>query len=455
MNSPFRFRFRWWLALAALVFTLICTDAHSSSRVYADVQALVAIGPRVAGTPAVEKARDYLLARYREAGYVTEVETFSYPKFLDKGSSLSVGDTQIGGQALSGSIAGQLTAPLVGVPSVGKSEDFAKVNVKGAIAIVQRGEIRFLDKARNAASAGAVGLVIVNTSNDEILGRLGGEVNIPVLGLSAKRGEALLKKALREPVKAQLNVDTERRNVMGYNTIAHLPGVTQPRILLGGHYDSVVGSPGANDNASGTAVVLELARRLRGTQLANQLWFVAFDGEEDGLHGSKALVKSASAEFLKNLQAMLNFDMVGVNEKLLVGGTAELTRLAQKADPKIDTFADTDNSDHAPFARAGVPFVFFYRGMEPNYHSPGDSKVDPKLLEATVGVANQLIQDQLAQVNRNQLAVGSSEEQTFGIWEKSLSAVASEPGKNTKQKELLSAVSSEEGIHFCHHAPEL
>ena len=81
---------------------------------------------------------------------------------------------------------------------------------------------------------------------------------------------------------------------------------------LGAHYDSVSGSPGANDNASGTAVVLEIALKLSGTPLARQAWFVAFNGEEDDLHGSKAFVNSAKSQFLSELQGMLNFDMVGL-----------------------------------------------------------------------------------------------------------------------------------------------
>ena len=157
-------------------------------------------------------------------------------------------------------------------------------------------------------------------------------------------------------------------------------------MLLGGHYDSVPAAPGANDNASGTAVVLEIARNLSGTPLARQSWFVAFDGEEDGLHGSRAFVSEAEPEFLQGLKGMLNFDMVGVNNKLLVGGTKSLTTLAQVTDPGVSTFGGSGGSDHAPFAAADVPVLFFYRGQEPNYQSPNDKQVEPKLLDETARV---------------------------------------------------------------------
>ncbi len=388
----FTSRFWWWAVLGLLLVCLPTLGTLAPDSPEADVQALVSFGPRVAGTPASEQARTYLTGEYRQAGYVTELRTFTYPKFEDLGSTLTVGGVTVKGRALNRSPAGQPSAPLVAVPAVGRPDDFAAVDVKGAIAIVRRGEIRFLEKAQNAAAAGAVGLVIVNTNPNELFGSLDGEVNIPVLGLSGTQGEPLLKKASTESLRANLNVNVRLNTVTGYNIIAHLPDVKQPKVLLGGHYDSVPKSPGANDNASGTAVVLALARRLVDTPLAHQAWFVAFDAEEDGLLGSKALVNKAEPQFLSNLQAMLNFDMVGVNDKLFVGGTESLTALAQKANPKVSTIRDTGRSDHEPFATAGVPVLFFYRGEDPNYHTQNDTVVDPKLLEATAQVAQSVIE---------------------------------------------------------------
>ncbi|HEY9725538.1 MAG TPA: M28 family peptidase, partial [Chroococcales cyanobacterium] len=334
-----------------------------------------------------------------QAGYITKVGRFTYPKFEDKGSTLTLDGVVIEGRALNRSPAGQLSAPLVVVPSVGRSQDFAAVDVKGAIAIVRRGEIRFGEKARTAASAGAVGLVIVNTNSDPLYGSLDENTNIPVLGLSGQQGESLLQNTRTDSPVAKLNVNVRQKTITGYNIIAHLPDVKQPNVLLGAHYDSVPKSPGANDNASGTAVVLELARRLANKPVAHQAWFVAFDGEEDMLQGSKAFVNTAEPKFLSNLQAMLNFDMVGVNDQLLVGGTESLIALAQKTNPKISKIRDTGASDHESFSRAGVPVLFFYRGEDPNYHSPTDTVVDPKLLQATVEAAQSLVQYHLLTTN--------------------------------------------------------
>ena len=168
----------------------------------------------------MEQASDYLLAAYRQAGYVTEVQTFTYSKFEDYGSTLTLGNTTLAGRALNNSVAGNLTARLVAVPNVGRTEDFAQVDVQGAIAIVRRGEIRFSEKANNAAAAGAIGLVVVNTESGNFPGAIDGETSIPVLSLSSEQGRPLLEQAVPEPVT--LNVNTANRTVTGRNIIAHL-----------------------------------------------------------------------------------------------------------------------------------------------------------------------------------------------------------------------------------------
>ena len=374
---------------------------NSSPKLSADdqvstvVQTLVSLGPRVSGSPTIEAARAYLLEEYQQAGYVASLQPFTYAQFQDNGSRLTVDDFLIAGHALNGSPAGSFSAPLAAVPNVGRADDFAAVEVRGAIAIVRRGEITFLEKANNATEAGAVGLVIVNNDSDNFFGVLGEVIEIPVLALAGNEGGPLLEQLQNAPLDAVIEVNTEERTVKGYNIIAHLEGVAQPRILLGGHYDSVTDSPGANDNASGTAVVLAIARQLSNTPLARQAWFIAFDGEEDGLHGSRAFVREANPQFHSGLSAMLNFDMVGVNQRLKVSGASSLTTMAQATDRSIDNIGAVGGSDHVPFSQADIPVLFFTRGLDPNYHSPNDVQVDPSLLDETVQVGLEVIEQLL------------------------------------------------------------
>ena len=368
----------------ASVGSLVVQNSISRSRADRDVLELVNLGSREAGTQKSEKALAYLSLEYQKAGYETEVQTFTYPKFEDRGSSIVVNDNTISGRALNGSPAASPTASIVVVPNLGRKEDFARIDVSGKIAVVKRGEIRFSDKASNAEAAGAVGLIIVNNAPGNFVGTLDREINIPVLSISGDRGKSLLQDTSDKPRTLTLKVDTVRRLVTGRNLIARRANSTQPKVIVGGHYDSVSGSPGANDNASGTAVVLELARRLAPTPQADRIWFVAFDGEEDGLHGSRAFVDKATPQFLSQLAAMMNFDMVGINNELGISGTSSLIKLVENS--SLTEMKAVGGSDHIPFAEAKIPVLFFTRGLDPNYHTPDDVKVNPQLLDRTIEV---------------------------------------------------------------------
>ncbi len=376
-----------WMGFAAFLILVPLASGLESGKANQTVESLVGFGPRVAGSPAMDQAANYLIDQYKKAGYVAEIAPFQYPRYDDLGSSLTVDRNRVEGRALQGSAAGKLEGRLVSVPNFGRATDYADLDVKGAIVLVKRGETRFADKARLALSGGAVGVVIVNSVPGALNGgTLGEDVPIPVLAVSGADGQPLMARAAKEKITGQLDLNIKRAIVSGKNVIAHLEGVTQPKLILGGHVDSVPGSPGANDNASGTAATLEIARNLAGSPLAKQVWFMAFDAEEAGLIGSKAFVDQAKPEFLKGLRGMLNFDMVGINAKLGVGGTPSITKLAQAVQPDIDVFSDFSGSDHASFIPANVPVAFFFRGLEPNYHQPTDQKVDPKLLDETVRV---------------------------------------------------------------------
>ena len=368
-----------------LVGSLVGQNYISQSQAYRDVLELVNLGSRVAGTPTNEEALAYLSLEYQKVGYETEVQSFTYPKFEDRGSSIVVNENTVSGRALNGSPAASPTASIVVVPNLGRKEDFARIDVEGKIAIVKRGEIRFGDKASNAEAAGAVGLIIVNNAPDNFVGTLDREINIPVLSVSGKQGESLLQNIYDDSQTVTLRVDTVRRLVTGSNLIARRANSTQPKVIVGGHYDSVLGSPGANDNASGTAVVLELARKLARTPQADRVWFLAFDGEEDGLHGSKAFVNNATPQFLSRLTGMINFDMVGINNELTISGTSSLVKLVEK-DSFLSKTKTMGGSDHIPFANAKVSVLFFTRGLDPNYHTPDDDEVNPQLLDETVEV---------------------------------------------------------------------
>jgi len=369
--------------LRVQVLLALLLGSSALANVENHLSAVLNFGPRVTGSEANEQARAYLERELRTLGYTTRRENFSYSRFDDLGSDVRAGDRSVPGQALQGTPGGEVSAPVVRVPGVGTPEEFGRVNVRGRIAVVARGQLPFAQKAANALRAGAAGLIVVNNEAGELRGTLGERVELPVLGVPSAAGATL-----RDGERVTLRVRVREGKVRGVNVVAFKSGVTRPELLFGGHLDSVPRSPGANDNLSGTLAVLELARRAVNTPLAARSFFVLFDGEEDGLRGSRAFVKD-NARLVEGLKAMFNFDMVGVNATpLAVGGDAGLVTLARRETPTLGPLGGGGGgSDHAPFIQAGVPALFFHRGLDPNYHQPTDTVADPGLIRETVDVA--------------------------------------------------------------------
>jgi hypothetical protein len=186
--------------------------------------------------------------------------------------------------------------------------------------------------------------------------------------------------------EAGLRVETQSftgHGVEGRNVIGRVPGTgSEEVVVLGAHYDHLGRQgdkiyAGADDNASGTAVLLEVARRLAAKPAKRGLVAAAFSGEELGLHGSRAYVRAPAAPLEKTV-AMVNLDMVGrLREALIVFG-------ADTGDGFRELFADSPlkiahnrdavgPSDHTSFVLKGVPAVHLFTGSHADYHKPGDT----------------------------------------------------------------------------------
>jgi hypothetical protein len=197
----------------------------------------------------------------------------------------------------------------------------------------------------------------------------------------------------------------ERKALTAKNVIGVLEGSgpnADETIVVGGHYDHLghgglfSGSlsmfsrdihNGADDNASGTAMVLEMARRLarRPDPLPRRVVFMAFSGEEKGLLGSLHYVGSPLYPLAKTV-FMANFDMVGrLNEQdeLTLFGTGSTPGAAELVDAlgasagfkikKVKGMSDgIGGSDHESFYMAGVPVLFAFTGVHADYHKPSD-----------------------------------------------------------------------------------
>ncbi|HUL35834.1 MAG TPA: M28 family peptidase [Candidatus Eisenbacteria bacterium] len=323
-------------------------------------------------------------------------------------------------------------------------DDYAGLDAKDKIVVILRYEpagfaaksgnqglthhSQFITKAINARNHGARGLILLNgklgDGEEDLLTRFGsvsGPENVGILFAQVKNATAApwfqaagksLKDvqeainsnsrpasfAFPDTLRASLAIDIETTRATVNNVLAYLPGKTDEYIILGAHYDhlgrgnfdslapSQFGQihPGADDNASGTAGLLELARLLAPMkgQLQRGILFASFAGEELGLLGSEAWVKSPTRPLDKAI-AMLNMDMIGriKNDKVYIGGVGTGSTFQKVLDNAHDgshlkfEYSQTGYaaSDHTSFVTQKIPVLFFFSGLHSDYHKPSDT----------------------------------------------------------------------------------
>jgi hypothetical protein len=169
------------------------------------------------------------------------------------------------------------------------------------------------------------------------------------------------------------------------NVVAWWPEAKKHGLVVGGHMDTVRRSPGANDNASGVAVVLEMARISANREPSRLVRFVAFGAEEYGTNGehhngSQVYVNRLGKEGRRLQGGMVSIDMIGQGRPLLAATTGMAPEVVARTvhnkmrDKVAMSYRITcDCSDNGPFERAGIPAVVLWSGSEPNYHEPTDT----------------------------------------------------------------------------------
>jgi hypothetical protein len=352
-------------------------------------------------------------------------------------------------------------------------DDYAGLDVTGKIVLILRHEPQehddksvfegkkltshatFVEKAVNAKMHGARGVILVNDvaahsgAEDKLekLGESGGPLDAGVFFVQVKAATAerwlaaeghdlrQLSEAIDRDLKphsftlskleVDLDVDLIHETKTVHNVAAFVPGTTSEYIIIGAHYDHLgLGDehslapglkgtihPGADDNASGTAGVIELARWFsKQPQPKRGILLMTFAGEELGLLGSAWYVKNPILP-LENAAAMINLDMIGRirDGKVFLSGTetgstfAKLVEEVKLPPPlhfdltgKNSGTNMSDASDHASFIAKQVPVLFFFSGLHADYHKPGDTadKIDAadaaKLLDYVADLAERL-----------------------------------------------------------------
>jgi aminopeptidase YwaD len=330
-------------------------------------------------------------------------------------------------------------------------DDYKGIDVRGRIVLIFRHEpqefdeksvfagkvytqhAQFWSKASNAKMHGALGVILMNDraahpgDADELekFSEVAGpeDAGIPFMQIKAEiadRWFALAGKnpdeiqggidkdlqprsfAFPESLEVEANLDVERVVKTVHNVAGYLPGLTDEYIVIGAHYDhlglgeqfsmapSLAGTvhPGADDNASGTAGVIELARWFsRQPKQKRGILFLTFAGEELGLLGSSYFVNHPELPLTKDV-AMINMDMIGRvrDGKVYIGGVGTgttLRSLLEEVTPKYGLHIDYSDagygsSDHTSFTTKQVPVLFFFSGLHSDYHKPSDTwdKID-------------------------------------------------------------------------------
>ena len=375
---------------------------------------------RRTGTPGEMKAAAYLAARYQNLGLKP---AGTYPAFIqefeiDEGKAIAP-ETYLK--------AGDATLTVM--------DDYFPVsfspaqNFKGLVTwgVQERGEPWLTDlkepllsnknnphfdvlqwvhtKATEAAAQKSAALLLYNSGTipDSLAFTakdLGATTAIPVVYLTPE-GVKKLKTQSDIATSISGKVVLENKHRQAHNVCAYIDNGAANTIVIGGHLDHLgygedhnsryTGKPeihnGADDNASGTSAVVELARLLKEKSSTapynqNNYCFVNFSGEELGLYGSKYFTEHPPFN-ISTINYMINLDMVGrLNDSshaLTIGGFGTSPLFAQliankPSQPftiKIDS-SGTGPSDHTSFYRKDIPVLFFFTGLHSDYHKPGD-----------------------------------------------------------------------------------
>jgi aminopeptidase YwaD len=313
-------------------------------------------------------------------------------------------------------------------------DDYAGVDVQGKIVLVLRGTPEFLGnasgyglirKVRTAAEKGAVGFVLINLPANQYLMPMQSGQGVSGVSIVAMNVASIVGNRLLQPIGLDVRRAIERINTtqkpfsqvlpgvkvgltaeklpnkgIARNVLGFLPGndplLKEEMIVIGAHYDhlgygetgSLATDPdgihfGADDNASGTAGMLELARALAADRknLKRSVLFMAFTAEEEGLVGSAHFTRNATVP-LEKIAAMINMDMIGrlKNNRLTIGGVGtspEWKELIEKVnDGSFQIMEDRSGmgaSDHTSFYLKNIPVLFFFTGIHEDYHRPTDT----------------------------------------------------------------------------------
>lgn len=424
----------------------------SHDQLMQTVQSLARLEGRQSGTPSGDAAAAYIKSRLSDAMLQTfplrtaQIDTPVHAEIqvAERSLPLHLGRDFL--PVVSAAPAERISAPVIfvgyGISASSQGlDEYADLSVSGKVVLFLRGQpkgfagrLTHADKVTTARAKGAVAYLTVTgpllspyeqrrgMSTKPVLLYEGMHAEaLPGLWLDPSVAETILKPAglslqsFQEDMAqalaarssetgARITIEMRPRlyDATAANILAWWPGsgpeLGKETIILGAHHDHFgrqggLVFPGADDNASGTAVLLEIARAFSTTGIrpTRSILFLSFAGEEQGLLGSKHYVANPSIP-LKTVKAMVNVDHAGVGNGKITVGLSKIEKAVAQASAAQVAMSDTlelfglfPGGDHVPFAEAGVPTATIVTsGPHPDFHQPTDrpEKITPDLLAA-------------------------------------------------------------------------
>ncbi|SHL88117.1 Peptidase family M28 [Chitinophaga jiangningensis] len=403
-----------WLLPLVVTTVLVSAQKKSDRKTLTNLQQHISylssdkLEGRLTGAPGEKLAAEYIQSQMQQIGLVPKgtdgfLQTFSVKEGREPAANCSF---ELNHRPLT---AGTQYIPLpFTATKAAKGEVLPQANEPDNIWLINVAELdstKFTSRRElykretaEAAKAGATGVIFFNGTESlpEINSWL--ETNetaasIPAVWVS-KEISKILDDENANSFLIQLNVALKPVKRTGTNVIGYVDNKAARTVIIGAHYDHLgygednngltkgkVLYHGANDNASGIAALLELARQIKASKLKNtNFLFVAFSGNEQSLSGSKYLTANSPID-LSQANYMLNLDMIGrlnTTHGLQIAGmgtSPSWTKLLENTNKETKVVYEASgvgNSDHTSFYRKQIPVLFFFTGME-DYHQPEDS----------------------------------------------------------------------------------
>jgi len=370
-------------------------------------------GGRLTGSAANGAAMDRLAGELRSLGYAPEKVPFPMPGWErgdDRVELMAPFARRLRVAALGYTQAHAAFEAEVADIGDGRPEDYPKTDVRGRIGLLASGSpLQAGEIVAGATARGLRGVLFVNREGGgQLLARTGGMLGqplpLPIYSIAQEEGRWLARLLVRgTPVRVKMETKSRCKAIETANLVVRIPGRMPSRLIVGAHFDSWDLGQGAMDNGIGVAQLHALALALRGAALHHTVELVWFNGEEQGLWGSRA---AAARLGDTPVVAMINLDMVGVpigvnalGDDVLVP-TLQRWHDARGEARKLPKGVENINwlaSDQTPYQLAGVRTITL-NGPIPResvryYHDMADTidKVPPQLIDDSAAIVTDLV----------------------------------------------------------------